>query len=308
RGDESGLLRSRVHVSDRRRHIGPGDRRPGGHAVRGARLGRDAGRGHRLPRPAAGAQRDQARPAGGRGAPLASRVPDPVTAEAKGEDRAMMLTRRRLLDSTAVGMTAFLLPPWLRSARAAGTDPILVSIFQRGAADGLNTVVPAGDPFYYSSRPTIQVAPGTELPLDSFFGLNPAFGDLLGPYTSGDLCFLHAAGSPDPSRSHFDAQDFMDRAAPGNKSIVDGWLNRYLGVVGLSDPIAGISVSNSTAKSLAGGAPSLAFESIAGFTLTGNWATERRAALDVRYSLLGGTPIGDKVIDAFEAIDLVDSV
>ena len=100
----------------------------------------------------------------------------------------------------------------------------------------------------------------------------------------------------------------MDRAAPGNKSIVNGWLNRYLGVAGLSDPIAGISVSNATAKSLAGAAPSLAFESIAGFTLTGNWATERRAALDVRYSLLGGTLIGDKVIDAFEAIDLVDSV
>src|SRR5262249_56776895 len=73
-------------------------------------------------------------------------------------------------------------------------------------------------------------------------------------------------------------------------------------------PITGISISNSTAKSLAGGAPSLAFESIAGFTLTGNWATERRAALDVRYSLLGGTLIGDKVIDAVEAIDLVHSV
>src|SRR5262249_8569389 len=113
---------------------------------------------------------------------------------------------------------------------------------------------------------------------------------------------------PDPSRSHFDAQDFMDRAAPGNKSIVDGWLNRYLGVTGLSDPITGISISNSTAKSLAGGAPSLAFESIAGFTLTRNWATGRGAARDVRCSLPGGALLGDRVIDAFEAIDLVDSV
>jgi uncharacterized protein (DUF1501 family) len=220
----------------------------------------------------------------------------------------MTFTRRQLLQSTVVGMTAFMMPSWLRSARAAGTDPVLVTIFQRGAADGLNTVVPAGDPFYYSSRPGIQVVAGTELPLDGFFGLNPAFVDLQGLYQAGDLAFLHAAGSPDPSRSHFDAQDFMDRAAPGNKTIVDGWLNRYLGVAGGGQPIAGISLSNASSKQLAGAAPQLAFESIASFALTGNWATERRAALDVRYGLIGGTPLGQKVIDAFEAIDLVDAV
>src|SRR5262249_18827792 len=149
---------------------------------------------------------------------------------------------------------------------------------------------------------------GTELPLDGFFGLNPAFVDLQGLYQGGDLCFLHAAGSPDPSRSHFDAQDFMDHAAPGNKTIVDGWLNRYLTVAGGGEPIAGISLSNATSKSLAGGAPSLAFESIAGFALTGNWATERRAALDVRYGLLGGSLLGNNVLDAFEALDLVATV
>jgi uncharacterized protein (DUF1501 family) len=220
---------------------------------------------------------------------------------------AMTLTRRELLRSTAVGMTAFLLPRWLRPAHAAGTDPVLVSIFQRGAADGLNTVVPTGDPYYYSSRPTIQVPAGTELPLDGFFGLNPAFADLHGLYQSGQLCFLHAAGSPDPSRSHFDAQDFMDRAAPGNKSIVDGWLNRYLAIAGGGQPIAGVSLSNATSKQLAGPVQTLAFASIAGFTLTGSWATERRAALDVRYGLLGSS-LGNNVREAFEAIDLVDTV
>jgi uncharacterized protein (DUF1501 family) len=165
---------------------------------------------------------------------------------------------------------------------------VLVSIFQRGAADGLNTVVPAGDPFYYSSRPTIAVPAGTELPLDGFFGLNPAFDDLQGLYQSGDLCFLHAAGSPDPSRSHFDTQDFMDRAAPGNKSVLDGWLNRYLAVAGGGQLMAGISLSNATSKSLAGPTATLAFESIAGFALSGSWTIERRAALDVRYGLRGG--------------------
>ena len=220
----------------------------------------------------------------------------------------MMITRRHFLHSTAIGMTAFMLPRWTRSAHAAGTDKVLVSIFQRGAADGLNTVVPIGDPFYYSSRPTIAVPSGSELALDGFFGLNPAFSDLQGLYQSGDLAFLHAAGSPDPSRSHFDAQDFMDRAAPGNKSILDGWLNRYLTVAGSGAPIQGLSLSNNTAKSLAGATQTLAFESIAGFTLTGSWAAERRTALDARYTLLGSTPVANGVLAAFEAIDLVDAV
>jgi uncharacterized protein (DUF1501 family) len=220
----------------------------------------------------------------------------------------MTLTRRDFLRSTAaVGVTAFLLPPWARKAAAAGTDPVLVSIFQRGAADGLNTVVPVGDPFYYSSRPTVQIAPGTELPLDGFFGLNPAFADLQGLYTSSELAFLHASGSPDPSRSHFDAQDFMDRAAPGNKSIVDGWLNRYLTIAGGGQSISGVSLASSKSKQLVGVAPSLAFESIADFTLTGEWAVERRAALEVRYGLAPGL-VGSTVLDAFDAIDVIAGV
>ena len=220
----------------------------------------------------------------------------------------MTCTRRQLLQSAAIGLTAFLLPPSLRRACAAGPDPVLVTIFQRGAADGLNTVVPTGDPFYYSSRPGIQVPPGTELPLDGFFGLNPAFGDLHGLYQDGDLCFLHAAGSPDPSRSHFDAQDFMDHGAPGNKSIVDGWLNRYLGVVGSNQPIAGISLANATSPQLAGAAPTLAFASISSFALTGNWAGERRAALAARYGTASDTAVGTTVLDVLEVLDQVGGV
>jgi uncharacterized protein (DUF1501 family) len=220
----------------------------------------------------------------------------------------MTFTRRQFIHSAAVGMTAYLMPRWARTARAAGTEPVLVTIFQRGAADGLNTVVPVGDPFYYSSRPTVQVAPGTELALDGFFGLNPNFSDLHGLYTSGHLAFLHAAGSPDPSRSHFDAQDFMDRAAPGNKSVVDGWLNRYLGVAGGGQEIAGISLSSAAVKSLAGPAPQLAFDSISGFALTGEWALERRAALAVRYELMPGTLLGNTMGGAFDALDVVGGV
>jgi len=218
-----------------------------------------------------------------------------------------MVTRRTFLRSAAVGMTALMLPPWARRARAAGSDPVLVSIFQRGAADGLNTVVPTGDPFYYSSRPTVRIAPGSELALDGFFGLNPAFADLQGLYTDGKLAFIHAAGSPDPSRSHFDAQDFMDHAAPGNKSIVDGWLNRYLAVAGGGQPIAGVSLSKATSKQLVGAVPSLAFDSIADFTLTGGYSLERRAALEVRYALEPGL-VGGTMTAGFEALDLIAGV
>ena len=220
---------------------------------------------------------------------------------------AMTLTRRAFLHSAAVAMTALIVPPWARRARAAGSSPVLVSIFQRGAADGLNTVVPVGDPFYYSSRPTVRIAPGTHLPLDGFFGLNPAFADLHGLYTAGKLAFIHAAGSPDPSRSHFDVQDFMDHAAPGNKAILDGWLNRYLAVAGSGQPIEGISLSSATSKQLSGTAASLAFDSIASFRLTGDYTLERRAALEVRHSLDSGL-VGRTMSAGFDALDLIASV
>lgn len=221
----------------------------------------------------------------------------------------MTLTRRDFLKTTAAGMTAFFLPRGAtRLAAAAATDPVLVALFLRGAADGLNIVVPTGDPTYYSIRPTIQVPAGTEMPLDGFFGLNPAFGALHPLYQSGDVAFIHASGSPDPSRSHFDCQDFMERAAPGNKTITDGWLNRYLQIGGGGVATSGITLANAKVKSMAGAAHSIAFESIVGFALTGNSIPERRAALDSRYALLPGTILGDGVVDAFAALDLVAGV
>jgi uncharacterized protein (DUF1501 family) len=221
----------------------------------------------------------------------------------------MLLSRRTFLKAGAVSMTALLLPR-TRAARAqsATSGPVLVALYLRGGADGIQLVVPAGDPFYYSSRPTIQVPPGSELSLDGFFGLNPALAPLLPLYQSGALAILHACGSPDPSRSHFDCQDFMERAAPGNKSILDGWLNRYLTVAGGGAALAGISLRNSKAKSMVGSAPTLAFESIAGFALTGEAVPERRAALQSRYQLVRGSLLGDAVFDALAAVDVVGAV
>jgi uncharacterized protein (DUF1501 family) len=103
-----------------------------------------------------------------------------------------------------------------------------VVIFQRGAADGLNIVVPHGEAAYYALRPTIAIPRSEVIDLDGFFGLHPAMGALKPLWDAKHLAMVHAAGSPDPTRSHFDAQDFMESGTPGVKTTEDGWLNRAL--------------------------------------------------------------------------------
>lgn len=150
-----------------------------------------------------------------------------------------MLTRRAFVKQGGVALVSFGLAPrfLLRAAHAApggGRPKVLVAIFQRGAADGLNIVIPHGDPAYARSRPTIAVpapARGAEdraLDLDGFFGFHPSLAPLRPIFTRGELACVHAVGSPDTTRSHFDAQDFMEAGTPGVKSTSDGWLNRCL--------------------------------------------------------------------------------
>src|ERR1700691_1145068 len=146
----------------------------------------------------------------------------------------MSITRRIFLRSGAlavVGPTAF--PSFLtRAAFGAADSGIrtrrLVVIFQRGAADGLNIVVPHGEPSYYAMRPTINIPKKSVLDLDGLFGLHPAMASFQPLWNQKHLAIVHAAGSPDPSRSHFDAQDFMESGTPGIKITEDGWLNRAL--------------------------------------------------------------------------------
>ncbi len=146
----------------------------------------------------------------------------------------MSITRRIFLRNGAlavVGTTA--LPSFLTRAALGAADPgprtkRLVVIFQRGAADGLNIVVPHGEPSYYAMRPTINIPRKSVLDLDGFFGLHPAMASFQPLWKQKHLAIVHAAGSPDPTRSHFDAQDFMESGTPGVKVTDDGWLNRAL--------------------------------------------------------------------------------
>src|SRR5882757_5061573 len=111
---------------------------------------------------------------------------------------------------------------------AAANKKKLVVIFQRGAADGLNVVVPHGEKNYYAMRPTIAIQKNQVLDLNGFFGLHPSMAAFKPLYDQGHLAIVHAAGSPDMSRSHFDAQDYMESGTPGIKVTSDGWLNRAL--------------------------------------------------------------------------------
>ncbi|MDE3150545.1 MAG: DUF1501 domain-containing protein, partial [Acidobacteriota bacterium] len=145
----------------------------------------------------------------------------------------MQLNRRFFLHKGALaiaGTTAipnFLVRSVLAET-AANPGRRLVVIFQRGAADGLNVVVPYREKNYYAMRPTIAIPQNQVLDLDGFFGLHPRLAPFKPLYDQGHLAIVHAAGSPDMTRSHFDAQDYMESGTPGVKSTQDGWLNRAL--------------------------------------------------------------------------------
>jgi uncharacterized protein (DUF1501 family) len=168
------------------------------------------------------------------------------------------------------------LPAWLsRSLYAADTaesrKKILVAIFQRGAVDGLNMVVPFGEPRYYALRPSIAIpkpdgTPNSAVDLDGFFGLHPALAPLKPIFDAKHLAIVDAVGSPDPTRSHFDAQDYMESGTPGYKGATDGWLNRALPKEsGPASPLRAVSLGDSLARTLRGHNDAVAVRSLNDF-------------------------------------------
>jgi len=201
----------------------------------------------------------------------------------------MSITRRIFLHNGAlavVGTTA--LPSFLTRAAFGASDPgtrpkRLVVIFQRGAADGLNIVVPHGEAAYYAMRPTINIPRKSVLDLDGFFGLHPAMSSFEPLWKQKHLAIVHAAGSPDPTRSHFDAQDFMESGTPGVKATDDGWLNRALrelpaanfasgkSAISAPDPSAfrAIALGPSLPRILSGKEPAVALNNLNDFSVGG---------------------------------------
>ena len=163
-----------------------------------------------------------------------------------------MISRRVFLRNGSLALVSLgFAPSFLaRTAAASGNGrKVLIAIFQRGAVDGLNMVVPFGEPDYYFGRPSIAIAqPGQEgstLPLDDIFGLHPRLAPLAPLYRRRQLAVVHACGSPVSTRSHFDAQDYLESGTPGVKRTRDGWLNRYLAEQAdpVGSPFRGVAIT-----------------------------------------------------------------
>jgi len=183
-------------------------------------------------------------------------------------------------------------PRFIGRTLGAGAPPgagkkALVCVFQRGAVDGLNMVVPHGEKLYYDARRSIAIpAPGRgdgrAIDLDGFFGLHPALAPLQPWYRDGHLAIVHAVGSPDATRSHFDAQDYMETGTPGVKSTPDGWLNRLLAETAAAEQAApqaltrGIALSPQEPRAMAGRQASLTVGDLQQFL--GEGAAPARAA------------------------------
>jgi len=129
-------------------------------------------------------------------------------------NRRFFLHKGALAVAGTAAMPNFLVRSVLAQANGAPGQRLVV-IFQRGAADGLNVVVPYQEKNYYAMRPSIAIPQKQVLDLDGFFGLHPSLADFKPLYDQKQLAIVHACGSPDMSRSHFDAQDYMESGTPG---------------------------------------------------------------------------------------------
>lgn len=180
----------------------------------------------------------------------------------------------------------------------------LVVVFLRGGADGLNMVVPVEDDGYYRARPLIGVAKDDTTPLDDLFGLNPALAPLHRAYAEGELLLIHGAGSDEDSRSHFEAQDYMERGGPG----AGGWLGRYLrqNPRAANNPMAAIALGKTTPESLRASPATVVMESMRDLAL----GTDAGAYLGDLAALYGEThlPWGDPGIDQLRAMARMESL
>ncbi|MBY0262495.1 MAG: DUF1501 domain-containing protein [Phycisphaerales bacterium] len=196
------------------------------------------------------------------------------------------LTRRRFMAvSSAAVAAAAATPAWLpRVAFAQGgfSRDVIVCIYLRGGADGLSLCVPYGDPGYYANRPLTKVdPPGASsgmgaVDLDGFFGFAPSMQPLLGPYQAGHLLVVHATGSTDPTRSHFDAQKYMELGKPQDSTLFSGWIGRHIAAVSPRDPSApfrAVGIGYQLQLALAGAPGAVSVPDLANFNIKGSTTT-----------------------------------
>lgn len=195
----------------------------------------------------------------------------------------------------------------------------LIAIFQRGAVDGLNMVVPFGESEYYSLRPTLAIAKPkgagdsreAAIDLDGFFGLHPSLAGFKPLWDAKRLAIVHAAGSPDNTRSHFDAQDYMESATPGRKGTPDGWLNRYLQSKPeeKASPFRAVSMTQNMPRALYGRAPAVAISNLSDFSIrAGAYSQSVQGGFESIYDQSVGDVLGGTGRETFEAVNFLKKI
>ena len=231
------------------------------------------------------------------------------------------MDRRYFLKTSGIALGSFGLmaaaPEFLHQFAAAqftakgyGKKKVLVTIFQRGAVDGLNMVVPFGDDSYYSLRPTIAIPSPNKangaIDLDGYFGLNPAMKPFEALWRDKKLAVINAAGSPDNTRSHFDAQDYMESGTPGYKGTKDGWLNRVLQAKPEKDasPFRAVAMTQALPRALYGKAPSVAMTNLADFSIkAGIYSNNMKGGFEAVYEQNVKDTLGETGKETFEAVN-----
>ena len=237
------------------------------------------------------------------------------------------MNRRFFIKSGGIALASFGVmastPTFLKRALAETLDKVtggrrktLIAIFQRGAVDGLNMVVPHGENAYYDMRPNIAIprpngGADAALNLDGFFGLHPALAPFKPLWDSKRLAVVHAAGSPDNTRSHFDAQDYMESATPGVKSTRDGWLNRYLQSKDDSSKslFRAVSMTQTMPRAMQGRAPTLAISNLADFRIrAGQTSASLQGGFEEIYDQAVNDTLHGTGKETFEAINYLKQV
>src|ERR1035438_420250 len=232
----------------------------------------------------------------------------------------MSITRRVFLKGGAMAVVgtaaipSFLTRAAFGAAQADFSNKRMVVIFQRGAADGLNIVIPHAEREYYTLRPSINIPRQQVIDLNGFFGLHPSLAPLKPLWDQKHLAIVHAAGSPDETRSHFDAQDYMESGTPGVKSTTDGWLNRALRAEDLvrkdlahahehDSPFRAVAMGQNLPRTLQGLTPAVAVSDLRTFQVQG--APSAAGGFEAMWAQSLDKKLGDTGRETFDAISML---
>ena len=232
------------------------------------------------------------------------------------------LARRDFLIRGAGFGIAAMVPSWLPNvvlAQSSSTRDIIVSVFLSGGMDGMSLVVPFGDPDYYTGRPNIAIArpdaagSGPKaVALDNFFGFSPGMAPLMPAYNAGDLLVAHATGSVDTSRSHFDAQRYIEVGKPQDLNLATGWLGRHLATITplrSNAPLRALGLTNGLPQTLVGGPKTLPIASPSSFRIDGSSTTANARAqfLAANYAQTID-PVSANALDTTNTISLLQTI